>query len=237
VTPEGKSSQRRALSPLEGDALVSGQLEREAFVIQEEAQLWRERYRVLFDKNVAGVILTTPEGRIIDCNEACARILGFDSREEMLAHSAWDLYFNRSEREILLDRLRTKGSCPREEVCLKGKSGGPIWVLARRTVASLVNGLPELLQATLIDITAQKKAQARARDQGGQSSATMSEGQSARIADLSQRIGNILRRVSKSLQPDNLSQINRAEMRECFVALEQMKMLMSELEILHIGQE
>jgi PAS domain S-box-containing protein len=134
----------------DGDALVSGQLEREAFVIQEEAQLWRERYRVLFDKNVAGVMLTTPEGRIIDCNEGCARILGFESREEMLAHSAWDFYFNRSEREILLDRLRTRGSCPREEVCLKGKNGAPIWVLARRTVASFVNGLPELLQATLI---------------------------------------------------------------------------------------
>src|SRR5438309_8515738 len=148
----------------------------------------------------------------------------------------WDFYFNRSEREILLERLRTSGSCPREEVCLKGRNGAPIWVLARRTVASSVNGLPDLLQATLIDISAQK-AEARARDQGGQSSATMSEGQSARVDDLSQRIGNILRRVSKSLQPDNLSQINRAEMRECFVALEQMKMLMSELEILHIGRE
>ena len=223
------------LSALDGDALVSGQ--REAFVIQEEAQLWRERYRVLFDKNVAGVMLSTPEGRIIDCNEACARIFGFESRAEMLAHSAWDFYFNRSEREILLDRLRTKGSCPREEVCLKGKNGAPIWVLARRTVASFMNGLPEVLQGTLIDITAQKKAQARPRDLGGQSSASMSEGQIARIADLSQQIGNILRRVSKSLQPDNLSQINRAEMRECFVALEQMKMLMSELEILHIGRE
>jgi PAS domain S-box-containing protein len=229
---------RRVLSASDGDALVSGQLEREAFVIQEEAQLWRERYRVLFEKNVAGVILTTPEGRIVDCNEACAGILGFDSREEMLGHSAWDFYFNRSERETLLDRLRTSGSCPREEVCLKGRNGAPIWVLARRTVASFVNGVPELLQATLIDITAQKKAQARPRDQGGQSSANkMSEGQSARIADLSQQIANILRRVSKSLQPDNLSQINRAEMRECFVALEQMKMLMSELEILHIGRE
>ena len=234
---EGGLPSRRVLSASDGDALVSGQLEREAFVIQEEAQLWRERYRVLFEKNVAGIILTTPDGRIVDCNEACAGIFGFDSREEMLGHSAWDFYFNRSERESLLHRLRTSGSCPREEVCLKGRNGAPIWVLARRTVASFVNGLPELLQATLIDITARKKAQARPGDQGGQSSATMSEGQSARIADLSQQIGNILRRVSKSLQPDNLSQINRAEMRECFVALEQMKMLMSELEILHIGRE
>jgi len=70
---------------------------------------------VLFDKNVAGAVLTTPEGRIVDCNEACARIFGFDSKEEMLAHNAWRFYFNRAERETLVDRLRTKGSCPPEE--------------------------------------------------------------------------------------------------------------------------
>jgi hypothetical protein len=34
------------------------------------------------------------------------------------------------------------------------------------------------------------------------------------MAELSQRIGNILRRVSKSLQPDNVSQIDRAELQE-----------------------
>ncbi len=163
---------------------------------------------------------------------------GFDSREKMLAHSAWDLYFNRAEREILIDRLRTPGNNPAEEVCLRARDGAPIWVIARRTVASFVDGVPELLQGTFIDITAQKKAQARLRDiKGGQSSATMSEGESARVAELSQRIGNILRRVSKSLQPDNLPHINRAEIQECFLALEQMKMLMSELEILHLSWE
>jgi PAS domain S-box-containing protein len=190
---------------------------------QEEAQLWRERYRVLFGENVAGVILTTPEGRIVDCNEACARILGFDSKETMLAHSdAWDFYFNRAEREILIDRLRTPGNSSAEEVCLRARDGAPIWVIARRTVASYVDGVPELLQGTFIDITAQKKALARLRDI---------------ISDLSQRIGNILRRVNESPHPDSLSQIDQAEMRECFVALEQMKMLMSELEILHTGRE
>jgi len=118
---------------------------------------------------------------------------------------------------------------------LRGKNGVPVWVLATRTVAAFTEGRPELLQGTVIDITAQKKAQARLRDQGGQSSAPMSEGQSARIADLSQRIGDILRRVNKSLHPDNLPQIDRAEMQECYVALEEMKMLMSELEILRLG--
>jgi PAS domain S-box-containing protein len=217
---------------------IVGQREREGFVIREEMLLWRERYRVLFGENIAGAILTTPEGRIVDCNEECARIFGFDSRDKMLAHSAWDFYFNRAEREILLDRLLTRGSCPPEEVCLRAGNGAPIWVLTRRTVASFVDGLPELLQGTFIDITAQKKAQARLRDiKAGQSSGTLPEGESAQVADLSQRIGNILRRVSKSLQPDNLSQIDRAEIQECFIALEQMKMLMSELEILRLGRK
>jgi len=62
----------------------------------------------------------------------------------------------------------------------------------------------------------------------------MPTGEAARMAE---RIGNILRRVSKSLQPDNLSQIDRAEMQECLLALEQMKMLISELEIRNLLSE
>jgi hypothetical protein len=65
----------------------------------------------------------------------------------------------------------------------------------------------------------------------------MPEGESARMADVSQRMRNILRRVSKSLQPDNLSRIDRAEMQEFFLALDQMKMLMSELEIIRLLRE
>jgi PAS domain S-box-containing protein len=183
-------------------------------------------------------ILTNIEGRIIDCNERCARIFGFDPAEDMLAHSAWDFYFHRAELEILIERLRTRGNCPVEEVCLGGRNGVPGWVLATHTVATFADGLPELVQSTVVDITAQKKAQAKLGDiKGGQSSARMPEGESAPTADLSQRIRNILRRVNKSLQPDNLSRLDRAEMHECFLALEQMKMLMSELELLHLLRE
>ena len=216
----------------------SEQFREEVSVIPDEAQLWRDRYRILFDKNVAGVILTTTEGRIVDCNEPCAQMFGFNSRDEMLAHSAWDFYFNKAEREVLLARLRTKGSCPPEEVCLRAWNGEAVWVLAKRTVASFVNGLPDLLQGTLMDITALKKAQARLRDiKGGQSSRTILGAESAPITEISQRIGNILRRLSKSLQPDNLAQMNREEIRECFIAFEQMKMLMSELGILRVGRK
>src|SRR5260370_32408905 len=102
----------------------SGNWSRRPLSIQEEVQMWQERYRVLFGENVAGTILTTPEGRIVDCNEECARILGFDSKETVLAHSqAWDFYFKRAEREILIDRLRTPGKSSAEEVCLRARDG------------------------------------------------------------------------------------------------------------------
>jgi PAS domain S-box-containing protein len=201
----------------------------------DEAHQWRERYWVLFERNVAGIILTNPEGRILACNEPCARIFGFDSRDEMLTHSAWDLYFHRVEREDLVSRLRTRGHCPAEKVCLRRKNGEPVWVLTSRTVANFADGRPELLQGTIIDITAEGTAQARLREiKTSESTDGVPRAAGARIADLSQRLATLLRCVSSTLQPSYLPKADRAEVRECLLALEEMKMLVSELEIVRI---
>jgi PAS domain-containing protein len=37
-----------------------------------------KQYRLLFERNLAGVLRTPLEGRILVCNEAAARILGYD---------------------------------------------------------------------------------------------------------------------------------------------------------------
>ena len=144
------------------------------------------RYRILFERNVAGIILTNTERRILDCNEPCARIFWCDSRDEMLTHSAWDFYLHRVEREALMNRLPIRGYCPTEKVSLRRKNGKPVWVLTSRTVASFAEGLPELLQGTVIDITAQEKAQACLREiNASESTDGIPEAADARIADLS----------------------------------------------------
>ena len=66
------------------------------------------------------------------------------------------------------------------------------------------------------------------------SSAKVPEVESARIADISQRIRDLLQAVGESFQPDNLLRIDRAEMQACFLALEEMKILMSELNLLRL---
>lgn len=51
--------------------------------LKSEAAL-EERYRRVFERNIAGLYIADAEGRIIDCNEACARILGFPNRDALL---------------------------------------------------------------------------------------------------------------------------------------------------------
>jgi len=95
-----------------------------------------------------------------------------------------------------------------------------------------VKDRPEILQGTVIDITVQKKAQAKLRDlKHAESSALILAGEGARMRDISQKLAPLLQRMSKTLQPNNLPRISRAEIRECLLALEQMKMLMAELEV------
>src|SRR5258708_21641697 len=105
---------------------------------------------MLFDRNVAGVALTTPDGRIVDCNEACSRIFGFHSRAEMLAHTAWEVYFDKAERKALVERLRAQLDCPAGEVCMRSEHGERIWVLTTRTVADFRQSAPKTLQTTVL---------------------------------------------------------------------------------------
>jgi hypothetical protein len=53
-------------------------------------------------------------------------------------------------------------------------------------------------------------------------------------AALSQRLAVLLQRASQALQPDNLPRLNRPEIQEFVLVLEEMKMLMSELEVLRL---
>jgi PAS domain S-box-containing protein len=59
------------------------------------------RYRELFDRNLAGIFRASRDGRILDCNEAMVRILGYASREEVMALRAEDLYVDPRERESI----------------------------------------------------------------------------------------------------------------------------------------
>lgn len=108
------------------------------------------RYRMLFERNVAGVFRTTDDGRILDCNDAFVETLGYASREELLNHLTWDLYAERGEREAFLDSVRNSPSLKNFRLHLKKKDGTPLTGLV--TVSALSGEGEEMqLLGTLVE--------------------------------------------------------------------------------------
>jgi len=120
-----------------------------------------ERYRRLFEENLAGVFRSTVEGKLLDCNAAYARVLGFESIAAALACSAWDLYFDPADREVFLQRLLAAGSVTNFEMRMRRKDGAEVWVLENVSL-SPSGGEPaaSIIQGTLFDNTARKRAEA-----------------------------------------------------------------------------
>jgi two-component system, sensor histidine kinase and response regulator len=118
-----------------------------------------EQYRMLFERNLAGVYRANLDGRLLGCNEAAARILGYDSTEEALSHSLWDFYYDPAERQQLIERLSEEHSITNLEARCRSKKGDMVWVLANVSLLDCASGSPREIEGTLIDITARKQAE------------------------------------------------------------------------------
>ena len=112
-----------------------------------------QRYRLLFQRNLAGVYRSSFPGQMLDCNEACARIFGFSHPSELVSQNASNLYPNPAARLEFISRLQEHGSLSNFEHLLVRKDGSPVWVLEN---ATLVQDGESLIEGSMIDITARK---------------------------------------------------------------------------------
>jgi PAS domain S-box-containing protein len=115
-----------------------------------ERQISEERYRLLFEKNVAGVFRTTVDGEILDCNDAFVEYLGYASREELLSRKSWDLYPERSDRESFLARLGSEQVMTNVRMKMKRKDGTPVNSVVNVSFIPDANGGSQLL-GTLVE--------------------------------------------------------------------------------------
>jgi diguanylate cyclase (GGDEF)-like protein/PAS domain S-box-containing protein len=127
--------------------------------IEEALRLSEKRYRLLFERNLAGVYRSTIEGRILDCNESFARIFGYASREEVLQQAAWDLYLKPEDREAAVAKLLERQNLTNYEICLRRKDGSSVWVLESENLVEGPDGRLSVIEGTAIDITERKRAE------------------------------------------------------------------------------
>jgi len=82
-----------------------------------------EETRRFFEANPAGSYVASPDGRLITCNSAFARMLGFASVEEAMKVDLVSLYSDRGSRDIFLGLLKKKGRLEHNEAELRRKDG------------------------------------------------------------------------------------------------------------------
>lgn len=118
------------------------------------------RHRELVDQAPIGIYRSDRGGRIHVANPALARILGYDSPDELLEiDMARDLYWDPTERERLIQRYQPHLIVTGLEVRWRRKDGTPIWVeLTTRRIPREPEEGPEF-EGFAQDITHRKEAQ------------------------------------------------------------------------------
>ncbi len=113
-----------------------------------------KRYRLLFERNLAGVFRSSFSGILLECNDAFAIILGYNSASEIIGTPVFKFYRDESDRRALLIALSEQGFLRNYELPLKKKNGKIIWVL--ENVSIIEEEGQKILEGALIDITERK---------------------------------------------------------------------------------
>jgi len=129
---------------------------------EEELLSSERKYRNIFENSVEGIYQSTPDGRFVSVNPAMARLMGYDSPEELM-ESVSDIssqfYSFPEERDSLIGILNEYGEILNCETRLTRKDGSPLWISENARVVRDENGTPVMYEGSVIDITERKRAE------------------------------------------------------------------------------
>ena len=125
-----------------------------------------EQYRNIFENAQEGIYRATPEGRFILANRSMARILGYDSQEDLITEitdMASQIYLEPQERTKLIQVMEQKGSIKNNEIQFRRKDDRPIWV--SQTMQAVRNEKGQIIyyEGIIEDITERKENVERLR--------------------------------------------------------------------------
>lgn len=116
-----------------------------------------ERYRDIFERNLTGLYVAGASGSIVDCNDACAHILGYEGRTALFADSARVQQIIQKLHESSSDATFTNGT----EHSFERPDGTKGWALSSLRVVHEQGSQQEVFEGSLVDITERKLAEER----------------------------------------------------------------------------
>ena len=170
-----------------GLAIVTSLVDRRFSAQAHELRASEERYRLLFERSLAGVYQSTLDGRLLDCNEAFARMLGYPSRAKCLESSVADHYQSTRDRRPFVEKIQQDGRVTDFENKVRRLDGSPMWVLESATLLEGNDRGSRILEGTAIDITQRKQAEA-ALENAVEAAAGANRAKSEFLANMSHEI-------------------------------------------------
>ncbi len=135
-------------------------------VIRDTTQLLtaEERYRLLFEEVQEGVFISTASGQLLACNDAFVRLLGYQSRAQVLSlNVAKELYEDSHDRERFLREIEQRGFVRNYEFTLRRRDGSRATVLENSFATKRPDGTIERIQGFVVDITEKKRVEVEIR--------------------------------------------------------------------------
>lgn len=118
-----------------------------------------EKYRLLFENNLGGVIRQSVEGTILDCNDSLVQMLGYQSRRAIQDQTPATLFDDLRQWEKLVSELREKQQVKNHILKIRGKDNRPVWVLANLNLTRDTEHQTPVIVGNVVDITERRHAE------------------------------------------------------------------------------
>jgi PAS domain S-box-containing protein len=119
------------------------------------------RFTELFETLQEGIYIATPDDRVLEVNPALVRMLGFDSKDELLTKRVSEIFVDETRRTAIIKEVNRQPTPEGREITLQRKDGTPVTCLHTATAIRDTSGKVIRYQGALVDITAQRQAERR----------------------------------------------------------------------------
>jgi PAS domain S-box-containing protein len=163
-----------------------------------DRQQAEEKYRSLIANMQEGVFISTPGGRFLDFNDAFLRMIGYETREELMGVQdiASRLYVNPSDRERLQKLLREHGSVSDFEFQMRRRDGEVVTLLESSVATRDASGKIVAIQGFALDISERKAAEQEIRRRNRELMILNAIGQTLnQPLELKEMLGRALRQI------------------------------------------
>lgn len=119
----------------------------------------KKRYHELFEQVPVGLFQSRPDGRILDANQAFIRMLGYPSKDSLMARNAADFYADPMDREEWKLLMEKTGVVQGIENRFRRYDKALIWVRENVRAVRDENGRVRYYEGSVEDITLRKQAE------------------------------------------------------------------------------